>query len=432
MAQFKIQGKKQLKGKITISGAKNAALKIIPAAILGNSPSIIKNVPKIADIFKMDEILQSIGAKVTFSDNTFTVDPTGIESTTPDDKLVKKLRGSIVLIGPLLAKYGKATFCQPGGCLIGARPIDDHTDLFEQLGVKISYNETENKYFFNGKPRAGKVVLKAMSVTATENAIMATVLSPGITEIHVCAAEPEIADLAKFLNSMGAKIAGAGTHEITIEGVKELRGTEHEILPDRIEAGTYIITAVATNSELEIGPIIPDHLSLVLKKLENVGARFEIIEKDGRSYFHSHKHGQLIAQNIDTRPYPGFPTDLQSPYAVLMTQAKGETQIFETIFEGRFRYLEELILMRASLEIENPRTFVINGPTNLIGTEISSRDIRGGAAVVIAALIAEGETVINDIEFIDRGYEDMDGKLRAVGAKMERITEQCPSCPTCK
>lgn len=425
MAQFKIVGNRPLKGSIIISGAKNAALKIIPAAILGDSPSIIKNVPKISDIFKMDEILQSIGAKVTFQDNTFTVDPTGINSTSPEEKLVKKLRGSVVLIGPLLAKYGKATFCLPGGCLIGARPIDDHTDLFEQFGVKISYNEREEKYYFKGKPKAGKITLKAMSVTATENAMMAAVFSPGITNIHVCAAEPEIADLAKFLNSMGAKISGAGTHEIEVIGVEKLHGTEHEVLPDRIEAGTYLMAAIAANAEVELGPINPDHLSLVLRKLDNAGARFEIIDKNGRSYIKTKKHADLIAQSIDTRPYPGFPTDLQSPYAVLMTQAKGETQIFETIFEGRFRYLEELKLMRANLEIQNPRTFVINGPSKLVGTEISSRDIRGGAALVIAALIADKETVINDIEFIDRGYENMDGKLRAIGAQIERITDIC-------
>ncbi|MEI6499104.1 MAG: UDP-N-acetylglucosamine 1-carboxyvinyltransferase [bacterium] len=423
MSQFKITGKRPLKGSILISGAKNAALKIIPAAILGNTPSIVKNVPKIADIFKMDEILQSIGAKITFADNTFMVDPTSINSTAPEAKLVKKLRGSVVLIGPLLAKYGKATFSEPGGCLIGSRPIDDHLDLFEQFGVKINYNEKLGKYVFSGKPKAGKIVLKAMSVTATENAMMAAVLSPGITTVHVAAAEPEIADLANFLNDMGAKITGAGTHVITIEGVSSLHGAEHEVLPDRIEAGTYLISAIAANSEVEIGPIIPDHLNLVLKKLEDAGAKFEIIVRDNKSYIKTKKHGELIAQSIDTRPYPGFPTDLQSPYAVLMTQAKGETQIFETIFEGRFRYLEELKLMRAEIEIQNPRTFVLNGSSKLVGTEISSRDIRGGAALVIAALIADGETIINDIEYIDRGYEDMDGKLRAIGAQIERIQD---------
>lgn len=418
MATFKIKGNVELKGTIPISGAKNAALKILPAAILADSPSTLTNVPEISDVNRMEEILISIGTRIEKSECGIIVNPTLIHSYKPDPSLVKKLRGSIVLAGPLLARFGRAVFVQPGGCLIGARPIDDHLDLFRQLGVKVAFNGDE--YILSGRPKACNIILSAMSVTATENAIMATVLAKGTTTIHVAAAEPEIVDLSSYLNKMGAKIKGAGTHDITIEGVDKLHGTNHEILPDRIEAGTYIITAVATNSEIEIGPIIPDHLSLVLKKLEDAGARFNIYERDGRQYIKTLRHKELIAQNIDTRPYPGFPTDLQSPYAVLMTQAKGESQIFETIFEGRFRYLEELKLLRADVEILNPRTFIINGPTKLKGTEISSRDIRGGAAVVIGGLVANKETLINDVEFIDRGYEKMDEKLRAVGANIER------------
>ncbi|MCX6808224.1 MAG: UDP-N-acetylglucosamine 1-carboxyvinyltransferase [Candidatus Berkelbacteria bacterium] len=416
MSSFKISGGHELKGTISVGGAKNAALKLLPAAILASGESVISNVPQILDIEKMVEILVSIGASVEFSDNTVRINADKVNSAHPDEQLVKKLRGSIVLIGALLSRFGKAVFSQPGGCLIGARPIDDHLDLFEQLGVNISYKN--EKYFFHGKPKAADVVLKAMSVTATENAILASVFSKGTTRIHVAAAEPEIADLANYLNKMGAKISGAGTHDIVIEGVNSLKGAEYSVLPDRIEAGTYLIAAVATNSEITIGPVIPEHLSLVLKKLTDVGANFKIITRDGQNYIQNHKHKELTAQNIDTRPYP----DLQSPYAVLMTQSKGESQIFETIFEGRFRYLEELRLMRAKVEILNPRTFVIHGPSKLVGSVISSKDIRGAAALVIAGLVANHETIIEDIDFIDRGYEKIDEKLQGLGAKIERIS----------
>jgi UDP-N-acetylglucosamine 1-carboxyvinyltransferase len=419
MAKFKIQGNAKLSGTITVSGAKNAALKIIPAAVLADSPSTISNVPRITDIEKLLDILRSIGARIEFEGNTVTIDPTTINSTHPDEKLVKKLRGSIVLVGALLAKYGEAAFSQPGGCLIGARAIDDHLDVFKQFGITEEYRE--EKYFFTGKPKANKVVLKKMSVTATENAIMAAVLAPGKTQIHVAAAEPEIADLANYLNKMGAKVSGAGTHDITVEGVDSLQGTDYEVMPDRIEAGTFMMAALGTNSEVEIGPITAETMDLVFKRLTDAGAKFEIITKDGKEYIKTLPHQGLTAESIDTRPYPGFPTDLQSFYAVLMTQAKGESHIFETMFEGRFAYLEELKLLRADAQILNPHEFMIKGPTKLFGTTISSKDIRGGAALVLAALIADRETIIEDIEFIDRGYEKIDEKLNAAGASIERI-----------
>jgi UDP-N-acetylglucosamine 1-carboxyvinyltransferase len=418
MAKFRIKGGKALSGKIIVSGAKNAALKIIPAAILADSASAISNVPDIIDIEKIIDILRSIGAEVEFKDNIVNINPVKINSTHPDESLIKKLRGSIVLVGALLSKYGSAVFSEPGGCLIGTRSIDDHLDVFKQLGVKVSYKN--NKYYLKGKPQAGKVILKKMSVTATENAILSTVLSKGTSHIHMAAAEPEIADLAEYLNKMGAKVVGAGTHDIIITGVSKLSGTNHRILPDRIEAGTYIIAGVATNSEITVGPVISDHLSIVIKRLEDAGAKFEIIQKDGFEYIKTKKHNELIAQSIDTRPYPGFPTDLQSPYAVLATQFKGETHIFETMFEGRFAYLEELKLLRAKAYILNPHEIMISGPTKLVGTTISSKDIRGGAALVIAALVANRETIIEDIEFVDRGYEKVETKLQKIGADIIR------------
>jgi UDP-N-acetylglucosamine 1-carboxyvinyltransferase len=417
--KFKVQGGKKLKGEVIIKGAKNAALKIIPASILASSPCVIKNVPKISDIDKLIEILVSIGVRASFKNGEVRIDASAVNSSHPDEKAVKKLRGSIVLMGPLLARFGEAEFSQPGGCLIGARPIDDHLDVFRQLGVKIEYRE--EKFYLSGKPKSGHIVLKKMSVTATENAIMASVLSEGKTSIHAAAAEPEIKDLAIFLNKMGAKITGAGTHEIEIEGVDKLNGVEHEVLPDRIEAGTYVIAGLITNSEIVVGPVISHHSDVFFKKLQDSGARLEIINREGKEYVKIFEHGELTPQDIDPRPYPGFPTDLQPQYAVLMTQAQGRTEIFDTLFDGRFRYLEELRLMKAKTEVLNPNRIVIEGPTALKGAEVTSLDIRGGAAVVLASLIAEGETTINNVEFIDRGYENLDGKLRNLGAEIDRI-----------
>lgn len=419
MAMFKITGERELKGRVELRGAKNAALKILPAAILANGVTTIHNVPDILDIRKTIEILQSIGARISFADNTVVIDSSTITSSQPDEKLVNKLRGSIVLIGALLAKFGDATFSQPGGCLIGARPIDDHLDVFKQMGVTI--RRKEDRFMLSGKPKASRVVLKKMSVTATENAILASVFSSGITRIEVAAAEPEIADLAKFLNAMGAKISGAGTHEITIEGVKELKPVTHSIIPDRIEAGTYIMFGLATNSEIEVGPIIPEHLEIVFKRLVDAGAEFDFFKSGGNLYVRTKKHRGLTSQDCDTRTYPGFPTDLQSPYTALMTQTKGECTVFETIFEGRFGFVEELKMMRADINVLNPHELKVSGPTKLKSNSITSRDIRGGAALVLAALVAHGTTTIEDIEFIDRGYEQMDIKLQGLGAEIERI-----------
>lgn len=421
MAKFEIEGGQKLHGTINISGAKNAALKILAASILTDTTSEISNVPDIADMTVMANILRSIGAKISINDHIATIDTSKIDTYKPNTVLMKHLRGSIVLIGPLLAKFGRAEFSQPGGCLIGARPIDDHLDIFRQMGVKIALKS--NKYILLGKPKACDIVLNKLSVTATENAIMATVLSPGTTNIHVAAAEPEITDLADFLNKMGAKISGAGTHDITIEGVSQLRGAKHYIIPDRVEAGTYLMAAIATNSEVQIGPVIPNHLNIVLKKLEAAGAKIKIIENNGQKYFQTQKHKGLKAVDIDTRTYPGFPTDLQSTFVTLMTQAQGKSHIFETLFEGRFLYLEELVTMGAKAEILSQHIINITGKTDLLGKEIFSRDLRGGAALVIAALVAKGKTTINGLNFIDRGYEDIDGKLRSAGIEIKRTKD---------
>ena len=417
MSKYKIFGPAKLNGKVTISGAKNAALKLIPAAILADSPSTILNVPKIIDIDKMIHIVGSLGAKISLDNNVVHLDPSTINSTDLEEGFVKKLRGSVVLVGPMLAKYGKVKLAQPGGCLIGVRAIDDHLDLFNQLGVKI--DNMGDHYIFNGKPKAGDIILNKLSVTATENAIMATVLSPGTTHIHVAAAEPEIADLANYLNKMGAKISGAGTHDIIIEGVDKLNGVEYSVMPDRIEAGTYLLAAIATNSIVEIFPIIPDHMSIVLRKLERCGAKFRIEKSGENNKIITETHGELKSFSIDTRTYPGFPTDLQSVYAVFATQTKGPTQIFETLYEGRYGYVEEIKKMGAEINVKTAHIITIDGPQKLKGTKINALDIRGGAALVLAALVADGETEIDNIELIERGYENMDKKLAALGVDIK-------------
>lgn len=419
MAKYKIKGGQSLAGEIRVSGAKNSALKLLAASILGESTSVIHNVPDIVDVNKMEEILRHLGAEVRVEGSQVTIDPSGINSTALDASLTKKIRASVVLAGPMLAKFHKVTIAQPGGCLIGARSIEDHIDVFKQF--KVNLDVQGDDFIFSGKPVAGEIILSKMSVTATENAIMTAVLSPGTTKIRVAAAEPEIQDLADYLNSMGANIKGAGTHNITIEGVERLHGSEHDVVQDRIEAATYLMMAIATRSKLKIGPVIPEHLSIVIKKLLDAGAKFEVLEQDGKSYFQTHGSDDLKGTDIDTRTYPGFPTDLQSAYTALMTGAKGQTKIFETLFESRFGYIEELKRMNAKIDVVSPHIIEVHGGNHLRPEEIDAFDIRGGAALVLAALVASGETIIDHIEMIERGYEQLDIKLSGVGADIQRI-----------
>ena len=426
MAKFKIRGKKQLSGEFIVSGAKNAALKMLAACLMIHGKTTIHNIPKIADVSRMIEVMRSVGAKVEYTDHSVIVDASGVNSYAPDENYVKKLRGSVVIIGPLLAKFGKVVFSEPGGCLIGVRPIDTHLAAFRSLGVKVRVDKENEKYCLTASPsyhRGDKnIVLNEMSVTATENVIMASVLRPGVTRIEIAACEPEIADLVNFLNKAGAKIIGAGTNNITILGVKKLKPIEYTVIPDRVEAGTIAIAAAVTGGRVTIKNIIPEHLSLVLNKFRAAKVDFKIKMRDKifGDLILDQRHN-LQATNIDTRPYPGFPTDLQSQFAVLMTQAKGRSRIFETLFSARFDYVKWLIEMGAKIDIESPHLIDITGPTNLKGDEIDASDIRGGAALVIAALSAKGETIIDNIEYIDRGYENLDQRLRELGAEIERI-----------
>jgi len=415
MSKYKIVGQKELAGEVRIGGAKNAALKIIAASVMADSPSTIHDVPRIKDIEILEEIIVKAGGKVDVDGNTVRIDPRGIKTTKLDEELTKKLRGSIVLTGPMLSKFNEVEFAQPGGCLIGARPIDTHLDVFRQFGIVLI--EHGESYELKGKPKAGEVIMSELSVTATENAIMSAVLSEGETKIYAGATEPEIHDLVTYLNKMGAKITADHSHTYTVVGVDKLKGAEHTIIPDRIETGTYLLIGLATNSEITINNVRPETLMHLIKKLRNAGAKLTV----GKDSITTQKGQTYKAIDIDTRTFPGFPTDLQSQYAVYSTTTDGKTRIFETIFESRFGYIDEIKKMGANIEVEGPHIVNIDGPIELNGTNLDANDIRGGAALVLAGLIAKGETTINGIELIERGYEGMEEKLKALGADIEKI-----------
>ncbi len=419
MSKFIIQGGKPLRGEIRVSGMKNAATPILAASILTREDCIIDNIPKITDVERMENILKGLGASVKrISKHKVEINCSKIDTTNPDFQEVKEMRSSILLMGPLLARFKKIKIPHPGGCIIGARPIGTHFEALEALGAKIA--QDQNYLRLEAKKLIGtKIVLREFSVTATENAMMAACFASGISVIKIAAAEPHIQDLANFLNSMGAKIKGAGTHTITIEGVEELHGTKYTLAPDQIEAGTFVIAAIVTRGDVTINKINPDHLDIILEKLREARANFEV----GKDYIHVKPSSLLKATNIDTRPYPGFPTDIQAPWGVLATQAEGTTLIHETMFEGRLRYIDELKKMGANAIIADPHRALITGPTPLYGTQITSFDLRAGATLIIASLIAEGQSEIKDIEQVDRGYEEIEKRLRKLGAEIKRVKD---------
>ena len=416
MAKFIIQGGKSLEGEIEVSGAKNAGLKMMAAALLTDQTIKLNQVPDIRDIQTMKTILEKLGATVQFTNHQVTVNCSNVKKPEPDYQLVKHMRGSVVVIGPLLARFGQTKIPQPGGCLIGSRPIDTHINALKQLNVE--YEQDQDYYYFKTKGLKGtRVVLDEMSVTATENVLMAATLAKGKTEIHLAASEPEIEDLAKMLNNMGAKIKGAGTPVIVVEGVKKLHTVEHTVIPDRIEAGTLAIAAAVSRGNVYIKNIIPSHLDIVLQKFKKANVNFVI----KNNILHIKPTTIFNPISIDTRPYPGYPTDLQAPLSVLLTQANGTSRIFETMYEGRLGYVKELEKMGADIKMLDSHTIVINGPTPLYGKKITSFDIRAGATLIIAALIGQGESVIDRIELVDRGYEKLEERLKKLGAGVKRV-----------
>jgi len=415
MAKFIVKGGKSLKGQVVIKGSKNAVLPIMCAALLTKEKTILKNIPDIADIRSMINIMTGMGVRTKFEGNTMEIDPKGLKNTKPLDDYVCRMRASILLIGPMLANFKKAKMAFPGGCVLGKRPVAAHTNAFKKLGCKI-IDERKSMHIEASELKGANITMSELSVTATENAIMVAVMAEGETEIDLAAAEPHVQDLCRFLNKMGAKISGIGSHTLKIKGVQRLKGVTYKVTGDYLEAGTIAIAAAITNGDVLMRGINPRDLGSFWQKLEEIGVDFEL----GKTTVHIKGIGKLKATKIRTAVYPSFPTDLQAPFSVLLTQAKGVSRIFETLFEGRLNYLAELEHMGANVEILNPHQALVIGPTRLKGMPISSYDIRAGAAMVIAALAARGQTEIANINYIDRGYEKLDEKLRKLGADIRR------------
>lgn len=416
MSKFVVQGGIPLSGTVEVGGSKNATLPILAATLLSDQKTTLHNVPNISDVHKFLEILNSLGCTTSFEDGTVTVESASIQAGQIDDHLVKHMRASILLAGPLLARFGKLELAFPGGCVLGKRSISAHVKALEALGAEVEAKEN-SVFFHTDGLHAADFIMSEASVTATENAIMAAVAAPGISTIRWAAMEPHVQDLCHMLVSMGAHIEGIGTHTLTIHGGKSLSGTEYAVTPDYLEAGTMVLAAVLTNGEITVKNCPVDHLDSFWQKLEEVGASFTLSKDE----VHVHQHSGLHAvEKLQTSVFPGFPTDLQAPFAVLLTQCEGESHVHETLFDGRLGYLDELQKMGASTQVLNPHQAVIHGATPLKGASIVSYDIRAGAAMVLAALVASGETAIHDINYIDRGYADLEHKLQALGAKIER------------
>lgn len=420
--RYVIHGGRPLRGEVTPSGSKNAALPIVAATLLSDETFVLENVPDISDIQTLLHIMEYIGSKYTFEKGRLEICTKKIKKTSIPHELVSKLRGSIVLLGPLLARAGEVEMAFPGGCVIGKRPVDTHLDAFRCLGVTI--DESPTKIRLTAKNITGnEVTLKEISVTATENIVAAAVLARGKTIIRLAACEPHVQDLCHFLVSCGAKISGIGTHTLTIEGVKSLRGVKHRVVADYLEIGTFAIAAAATKGDVVILEGRRHDLDVLWQKLEEAGAKVTFGKDTVRII--GPENLQPI-RKVDTGIFPKFPTDLQSPFMVMLTRANGVSKIFETLFEGRLNYLFELEKMGAHIEFLNPHQALIVGPTRLKGAEIASCDIRAGAGLVIAALMAEGETIITNINYVERGYENIHTKLQKLGADIERIAEQKP------
>lgn len=413
---FKINGKKRLQGEITVSCAKNAILPILAASVLANTPSRFFNVPKLRDVYTMLEILNALGAKTSFENNTVEIDPRTMNKKEAPYDLVKKMRASICLLGPLYAKYGEAKVSMPGGCVIGPRPVDIHIKGIKALGAEC---EIEHGYILlKGKPRGGEVFLGGRfgsSVTATANILMAACLAEGTTRIESAAMEPEIQDLANYLNLMGAKISGIGSYFMQIEGVKELHGVDYTVIPDRIEAGTFMIAAAITQGDLLIKGCNLRHLSALVDKLLESGVSI----KENRDGVRVTCKKRPQSVDIITLPFPGFPTDLQAQMMSLLALSSGISVITEKIYPERFIHISELNRMGANISLEGP-TAIIKGVPSLSGAPVMASDLRASAGLLLAALVAEGESIIERVYHIDRGYDHIETKLNNVGASIVR------------
>ena len=420
MDKFLIRGGTPLQGKISISGAKNSALPCLAATLLTGETVTLHNVPYVKDLITQRRLLEDLGATVLTPElHTQKFTAKNIETFEAPYELVKTMRASVLALGPLLGRFGQAKVSLPGGCAIGTRPIDLHLKAFEKLGAVVSL-EAGNVVARAPKGRlvGADVNFDVVTVTGTENVMMAAVLAKGATTIYNAAREPEIPDLAELLNKMGAKVKGAGTETIEIEGVESLGGAEHTIIPDRIETGTFIVAAAITGGELEITNCQPEHLAAVIEKLREVGVEIEETNQNTISVKCCEKG--LQAKDVTTEPHPRFPTDMQAQYMALMTQAEGDSKIVETIFENRFMHALELGRMGANIKISG-NTAIVRGKTRLTGAPVLASDLRASASLVLAGLAAEGETLIDRVYHIDRGYEMIVQKLLSIGANIERI-----------
>ena len=418
MEKLIVKGGNRLVGAVKTSGAKNAVLPIIAASILGTTPSHLDEVPMLEDVHTISEVLKCLGLAVECSPekNVLDIDSTEITSYEAPYELVRTMRASFLVMGPLLARIGKARISMPGGCAIGARPIDIHLKGFEALGVKI---EQGHGYIEASAPEGLKgtsIYFDFPSVGATENIMMAASLAEGTTILENAAEEPEIVDLANYLNKMGAKIRGAGTDTIRIEGVEKLHGADYTIIPDRIEAGTYMIAAAMTGGDIVVENVLPEHQKPLIAKLREAGA---VVEEDIDKVRVIGKN-PLKAVSIKTLPYPGFPTDMQAQMMAMMVIAEGRSKVTETVFENRFMHVVELNRMGAQISTEG-RSAVIDGPCKLTGCDVRATDLRAGAAMILAGLVSEGTTLIGDLHHIDRGYENIVAKLKNLGADIERV-----------
>jgi len=417
MDKFVIEGGAQLHGVIPTSGSKNSALPALAAALLTEDKVVLKRVPRVRDIRTMERLLQDIGSYITVEDERVTIETPTIVSPEAPYELVKTMRASSLVLGPLVARAHRARVSLPGGCAIGARPINQHLTGLEKLGAQISQ---EHGYVEASAPnglKGTRIVFDRITVTGTEDILMAAVLADGETIIENAAREPEVVDLAALLVKMGAKIEGAGTSVIRIEGVAKLHGAEHEIIADRIEAGTYVLAGAITGGDVTITGCVADHLGALTAKLAKAGVR--VIQPDDTT-LHVLPGGGLHAVDMSTEEYPGFATDLQAQYMALMTQADGISIIKETIFENRFMHAQELMRMGANIRLEG-REAIVAGRSRLSGAGVIASDLRASASLVLAALVAKGETVIDRVYHIDRGYERIEDKMAAVGANIRRV-----------
>jgi UDP-N-acetylglucosamine 1-carboxyvinyltransferase len=424
MDKFRIQGGRPLSGRVQVSGAKNSALPCMAASILTAGTVTLHNVPYVRDCLTQRRLLEDLGATVLVPDlRTHKITASHIDLFEAPYELVKTMRASVLALGPLLARFGKAKVSLPGGCAIGTRPIDLHLEALKVLGAQVSLEagDVVARAPKGGRLDGADVRFEKVTVTGTENVMMAATLARGATRIHNAACEPEITDLADLLNRMGARVRGAGTETITVEGVDQLGAAEHTIIPDRIETGTFLVAAAMTGGELEVKDCRPEHLTAVIEQLRAAGV--EVEEVNPTTLVARRSAGGLRAADVVTEPYPGFPTDMQAQYMALMTQAEGASRITETIFENRFMHASEMQRMGARIQIDGHSRATVEGPSQLMGARVQASDLRASASLVLAGLAARGETTIDRVYHIDRGYEKIEDKLVAVGAEIERVRE---------